>query len=173
MNCKYCLWCGSALEFEEKDKYQCSGCKKTHYVCPKASAGAFVIAGEGENKKIYLSRRGRDPHVGKLGVFGGFLDSDESLEQAVVREFNEETGLESSKIPSLLYVGNDTAIYEWQGDMYPVNCTYFVTRLESPDEMVASDDVDEILSFSRDELRVEDFAWPGVYQLALKAWDLM
>ncbi len=173
MNCKYCLWCGSALEFQEKDKYLCTGCKKTHYVCPKASAGAFVISGVGENKRIYLSRRGRNPHIGMLDVVGGFLDSHESLEEAVIREFYEETGLDSTKISTLTYIGSDTSLYEWQGDNYPVSATYFVTRIEDPDEMVASDDVEEIVSFKRSELNKDDFAKPGVYQLALKAWDLM
>jgi ADP-ribose pyrophosphatase YjhB (NUDIX family) len=173
MNCKFCLWCGGILELIEADKYLCKGCEKTHYVCPKASAGAFVFSGAGVDKKIYLAVRGRAPQKGKLHVFGGFLDSHESLEQAFLREFREETTIDSSKVRNLQYVGNGTTVYEWQGDNYPVNTVYFMTSIENPSDMKPSDDVEQIQAFTRDELKREDFAWPDVYDLAIKSWDLI
>lgn len=173
MNCQYCLWCGSALNFVSKDKYVCTGCAKVHYVCPKTSAGAFVMSGKNEDKRIYLSVRGKEPRIGKLDVFGGFLDTDETMEDAVIREFEEETGLKRSAINTLVYVGSNTELYEWQGDKYPVSSAYFATMIESPESMIPSDDIVEIKSFKKNDLKQEDFAWPGVYHLAVKAWDVL
>lgn len=173
MNCKYCQWCGSTLEFISGDKFTCTGCGKTHYVCPKTSAGSFIITGKGRDKQILLSVRGRTPRKGMLDVVGGFLDSHESLEEAVVREFFEETGVGPEQLNELKYVGNDTSLYEWQGDSYPVSSVYFVTEIQDSSILKPNDDVAEIKAFNKDELKREDFAWPRVYDLALKAWDML
>jgi 8-oxo-dGTP diphosphatase len=44
--------------------------------------------------KIVLVRRGNDPYRGKLALPGGFVEKDETVEQAVLRETKEETGLD-------------------------------------------------------------------------------
>jgi 8-oxo-dGTP diphosphatase len=43
--------------------------------------------------KIVLIRRGHEPFKGRLALPGGFVEKDETVEQAVVRETKEETGL--------------------------------------------------------------------------------
>ncbi len=172
MNCQFCLWCGAPLLFTSKDRYVCTGCKKVHYVCPKTSAGTFVVSGIGDGKRIYLSVRGKEPRIGKLDVFGGFLDTDETLEDAVVRELEEETGFRNIDKDDLVYIGSNIELYDWQGDKYPVSSAYFATKIDEPNLMTPSDDIVEIRAFKKSELRIEDFAWPGVYYLALKAWDV-
>ncbi len=44
--------------------------------------------------KILLIRRGIEPSRGKLAFPGGYVDWDETTEEAVVREVLEETGIE-------------------------------------------------------------------------------
>ncbi len=132
-----------------------------------------MFSGTGDNKRIYLSVRGKEPRAGKLDVFGGFLDTDESLEVAVIRELEEETGYKGASIDDLTYVGSNIATYEWQGDKYPLSSAYFAAFIDEPSKMTPSDDIVEIKSFTKSELKLEDFAWPGVYHLALKAWDVL
>ena len=43
--------------------------------------------------KILLVTRGHDPYKGKLAFPGGFVNYDEKVEDAAVREAKEETGL--------------------------------------------------------------------------------
>jgi 8-oxo-dGTP diphosphatase len=45
--------------------------------------------------QILLIKRGSTPEKGKWALPGGHVDFDETLEQAVMREVKEETGLES------------------------------------------------------------------------------
>ncbi len=43
--------------------------------------------------EVLLIQRKHDPFAGKWALPGGFVDMDETVEQAVVRELEEETGL--------------------------------------------------------------------------------
>jgi ADP-ribose pyrophosphatase YjhB (NUDIX family) len=56
---------------------------------PRAAVGAVVLDGD----SVLLVRRGQPPGLGKWSVPGGLLDLGERLEDAVVREVEEESGL--------------------------------------------------------------------------------
>ncbi|OPY29386.1 MAG: ADP-ribose pyrophosphatase [Methanocella sp. PtaU1.Bin125] len=45
--------------------------------------------------RIVLIRRKNEPYQGMLALPGGFVERDETVEQAVVREAREETGLDT------------------------------------------------------------------------------
>ena len=53
--------------------------------------GALVHDADG---RLLLIQRGHDPHRGRWTLPGGRVEAGESLEQAVVREVREETGLD-------------------------------------------------------------------------------
>jgi ADP-ribose pyrophosphatase YjhB (NUDIX family) len=56
---------------------------------PRVGVGAVVLDGD----RVLLVQRGRAPSQGKWSVPGGLLDLGERLEDAVVREVEEECGL--------------------------------------------------------------------------------
>ncbi len=58
---------------------------------PIAGVGAVVITAEG---RVVLVRRARAPLAGHWSLPGGAVEVGETLEQAVVREVREETGLD-------------------------------------------------------------------------------
>ena len=59
--------------------------------------------------KILLVRRGSEPHKGMFALPGGFLRENETVEQALYREINEETGI--SDEPKIINLG----VYSKQG----------------------------------------------------------
>jgi 8-oxo-dGTP diphosphatase len=57
----------------------------------------FYCAAE-DQKKILLIKRGKEPFKGRWALPGGFVDEDESLENAAVRELEEETGIRCARL---------------------------------------------------------------------------
>ncbi len=60
---------------------------------PMVTVDATVFTHSGDKTRVLLIKRGRDPFKGKWAVPGGFVNMDEELEDAIVRELREETGL--------------------------------------------------------------------------------
>lgn len=60
----------------------------------------IVVFGEedGSLNSVLLIKRKNDPFKGKWALPGGFVDAHETLEQAAIRELEEETGLAINKL---------------------------------------------------------------------------
>jgi 8-oxo-dGTP diphosphatase len=75
--------------------------KKGKYVYewprPMVSVDAAVFTFSGKRAKLLLINRGNEPFKGQWALPGGYIEIDEELEDAVVRELQEETGL--SNVP--------------------------------------------------------------------------
>lgn len=65
------------------------------YQYPRAAltVDAIVYTTEPESIWVLLIERGKDPFKDKWALPGGFIDMDETLEEACKRELFEETGL--------------------------------------------------------------------------------
>ncbi|HYM84337.1 MAG TPA: NUDIX hydrolase, partial [Candidatus Dormibacteraeota bacterium] len=91
----HCSRCGAPLDFgplpeEERDRLSCPSCGLVTYVNPRLVVTTFPVTGEGE---VVLLRRGIEPGYGSWAQPGGFLEVDETVTEAAIRETVEETGL--------------------------------------------------------------------------------
>jgi len=68
------------------------------YPRPALTVDALVFAGSGPDRRILLIKRGKAPFQGMWALPGGFVDMEETLEQACLRELEEETGLRLGKM---------------------------------------------------------------------------
>ena len=66
------------------------------------SADVVLLTTQGERLMVLLVRRGRDPFQGRWALPGGFVDIEEDLEHAALRELEEETAL---RLPELRQLG--------------------------------------------------------------------
>jgi 8-oxo-dGTP diphosphatase len=60
---------------------------------PAVTADVACFAEEGGRSYLLLIQRNHEPFAGRWALPGGFVDEDESLEAAALRELEEETGL--------------------------------------------------------------------------------
>lgn len=63
------------------------------YPRPMVTVDAVVFLCEEGRRNVLLIQRANDPYKGCWALPGGFVDEHESLEHAVARELEEETGL--------------------------------------------------------------------------------
>ena len=89
----YCPMCATELvtrQLYDRLRQQCPACNWIHFQDPKVGAG--VIAEQ--DGKVLLGRRGINPGKGLWCFPSGFMEIDETSEEAAIREFKEETGLD-------------------------------------------------------------------------------
>ena len=72
------------------------------YKTPKLTVDGVIL----ENDEILLIKRKGEPFKGKWALPGGFVEYNEKVEDAVIREIKEETGL-NAEIKELLGVYSD------------------------------------------------------------------
>jgi len=90
---KYCPYCGGSLVIkyiEGKNRLFCSSCAEPLYENPIPVAACVVF---NKLNQVLLVKRSVDPKKGEWCLPGGFVELDESSEQAALRELHEETGL--------------------------------------------------------------------------------
>ena len=92
---RFCSRCGTPLEFgpiggEDRDRLGCPACGFVFYVNPRLVVTTLPITERGE---VMLIRRGIEPGYDMWAQPGGFLEIDETVRAAAIRETLEETGL--------------------------------------------------------------------------------
>jgi len=73
-----------------------------NYKSPKLTTDGVII----KNNKILLIKRKNNPFKGKWAIPGGFVGYGEKVEDAVIREINEETGL-ITKVKDIIGIYSD------------------------------------------------------------------
>ena len=75
------------------------------YARPALTVDCVVFGLDAESLKVLLIQRKLEPFAGRWALPGGFVEIDESLEEAARRELEEETGLEQVYLEQLYTFG--------------------------------------------------------------------
>ena len=140
MEMNFCRRCGTPLENIENHVFKC---ENGHTIFANASPTAGVFFLDGEN--VILARRGIEPNKGMLDTIGGFVDGNESLENALARELREEVGLEPADYEPPKFLCSIAATYEYGGEKSPIVSAIFYSRITTRRHLVPQDDIEEIV----------------------------
>ncbi len=164
---RYCPVCGSS-HFERNDfkSLRCRDCGFVYYQNASASVVGVVLNSKNE---LLVGRRTFEPAKGMLDLPGGFVDAGESLEQAVVRELQEETGTTAVPERWLFSVPN---IYRYSGLDIPTIDNFFLCRLQNDENLHGHDDISSLFWHPLDRLRPDDFGMASIRRSIplLKQW---
>ena|SRR6185369_10896059 len=127
---------------------------KNNEPCPNcgrfANRGVTIDAVIARDGKILLIKRGVEPFKGFWALPGGYVEWDETVEDAVKREVLEETGL---TVKSLKLIG----VYS-NPRRHPRQCIDVAYAAEIEGEVVAGDDATE-------------FKWESIKNISELAFD--
>lgn len=118
---KLCPQCGcKSIKNISNRKWLCSECNFELYNNVAAAVGVIIFD---KDNNILLEVRAKEPRKGFLALPGGFVDADETAEEAILRECKEEIGIEI-KNPKFLCTYPNT--YEYKEVVYKT-CDMFFT----------------------------------------------
>lgn len=156
---KYCPLCASALAartIEGIERQACSvpGCGFVHWDNPVPVVAAVVEYGG----QVVLARNARWPRR-MFSLITGFLERNETPEEAVVREVKEELGLDSE---ATHFIGH-----------YPfpaMNQLIVAFSVAGAGEIRTNDEIAETLLVSRAELDTYDFGSLSITAAVVRQW---
>ena len=76
------------------------------YASPSVTADVIIFTLRGGDLQVLLIRRKNPPFQGVWAIPGGFVDMEESLEEAALRELEEETGVRDVYLEQLFTFGD-------------------------------------------------------------------
>ncbi|MBC7003670.1 NUDIX domain-containing protein [Photobacterium sp. BZF1] len=157
----YCPSCGQAsLTRSDAKAFRCEHCQFTYFHNTASAVLAVICCGD----EVLVAERGRNPSKGMLDFPGGFVDYDESLEQALYRELQEELGFQPNNIH---YMGSASNTYVYRGIEYKTCDAFFHITLDNKPKMQANDDVAAIRWVKKNEISPDEFAFDSA-RIALK-----
>lgn len=155
--------CGARIDLTVPG--QCPACAEMHYLNSRPTGGAVVE----RDAMVLLARRAIAPWLGAWDIPGGFCDGPEHPRDAAKREVFEEVGLE---VEMGEFIGMWVDGYELpSGITFDTLNSYFrAICLDHADPKLDPDECSEYQWFSRDDLPLDDIAFPDQQIPALQAW---
>ncbi|MFH1242830.1 MAG: NUDIX hydrolase [Pseudomonadota bacterium] len=147
---RFCPACGGALKTSvlkpnEPPRLVCGACEFIFYLDPKVVV-CTILEMDG---KILLLKRGINPQKGKWVMPGGYVDRNEEVKAAAIRETQEESGLKIS-------IGELVGVYS-----YPGNLTVVIvyTSQYLAGELLPKDETLEAKWFPKEEIPWDKLAF--------------
>jgi len=156
---KFCPSCASThFSFPDNSRFLCDDCGFTYYHNIPASV-AIVFTFE---DKVLFTVRNVDPDKGKWDLPGGFIDPNETAEEAACREIREELEIEISN-HDLKYITTSPNNYLYKNVPYRTMDIFYECALPSDViNVAAEDEIQELVWVKRSEIDLEKIGFVSI-----------
>ncbi len=159
---KFCPSCGSThFTFPDNRRFLCDDCGFTYYH-NIAAAVAIVFTFE---DKVLFAVRNVDPDKGKWDLPGGFIDPNETAEEAACREIKEELGIEITTT-DLKYITTSPNKYLYKNVPYRTMDIFYACELTSDIiKIEAEDEIQELIWVKRSEIDLNQIGFVSIREV--------
>ena len=160
-NFKYCPRCRTRIiQINRGKELSCEKCGFYYYRNAAPTVAAIL---ENSKREILLVKRKFPPYKNYWDLPGGFVDDNENLEKALVREVREELNI---ILDSYGYIGSATDSYPYKGIIYKTIVAVYTSTIE--DKITLGDDVVDYCFFPKNNFPNPQFAFPGLAKVVEK-----
>lgn len=154
---EYCPRCGSHnFNIHDERSRRCSDCGLVYYANASASTAAIITNSKGE---VLLTTRAFEPAKGMLDLPGGFVDMQETAEEALIRELKEELNIDAKRPEYLFSLPNE---YNFSGITVHTLDLFFRVIVEDNIEIKAYDDVATAQFYDLKDVNIEDIGLESI-----------
>ena len=126
---RYCARCGvDHLEIVDDHRLFCPDCNFEYFHNVATAVGALIISRKG----LLLLEREKEPARGKFSLPGGFVDPGETLEEALLRECEEEIGWKADR-KALEYFCSFPNTYRYKEVLYYTCDIFYIIKQDTFD----------------------------------------
>jgi NAD+ diphosphatase len=157
MERNFCYLCAGKLNetsAHDGSRWECVKCGNVTYPNPKPAVDAVLFDKDGN---VLLSVRGKEPRKGMLNLLGGFMNINETVEEALARELHEEIGVTTADYRELTYLSSFTVDYPTKKET-ELLIVMIMTGVLNRTDLTASDDVAELVWKNPDQIEPAEMA---------------
>lgn len=161
---QYCPSCGnSTTKYHPEENFiACEACGFQFFINAAAAVAAIILDNQ---DRILFTRRAKAPAAGTLDLPGGFVDLNESAEEALRREIREELDLELS---SIHYFTSQHNTYTYNGVTYFTLDLTYICRARDFRKLKARDDIKGYVFLKADEINTNQIGLDSIKAIVEK-----
>ena len=154
---EFCPRCGSKqFNINDERSRHCSDCNLTYYANASASTAAIITNSKGE---VLLTTRAFNPAKGMLDLPGGFVDMNETAEEAIIRELKEELNINIQNPKYLFSLPNE---YEFSGITVHTLDIFFKIEIDDNTIIKTDDDVASAQFYDLNNVNIENIGLQSI-----------
>ena len=154
---QYCPICGSPnFEINNIKSKKCKNCGFSYYLNASSATVALIV---NEKDELLVVRRKNEPGKDMLDLPGGFVDMNETGEEAMAREVKEETGLEATEV---IYQFSYPNTYLYSGFLVHTLDMFFKVKVKDLSHIEAMDDAAAYYWIPFSEIDIDKFAFDSI-----------
>lgn len=135
------------MNMEEKEVFT------YEYPRPSLTVDCVIFGFDGKSLRILLIERGREPYIGSWALPGGFVRMNETVEEAAIRELQEETNMKGVYMSQLAVFSE--VLRDPRGRVITV--AFYALVKPSDHDVIGGDDAASAQWFSLDDYPIPVF----------------